>query len=334
MKKRIGYLGAGAWGYCLANLLASNGHEVTLWAQDPFLIEQIKANNEHPKFLGFRLEPNIKLTSDLKEAVIHQDYIIESVTSKGIRPVLDRILKIHPLEIPFILTSKGIEQNSLLLLPEVVLDIVGKDFQSKIGCLSGPSLAEEVLQKMPTSVVSSAYSIELSHEIKDLFTNQFFRVYPNQDLNGVAFGGAMKNIIAIASGIVDGLGFGQNSKAALITRGLHEMRKLSIVKGAKTDTLNGLSGLGDLCVTSLSSLSRNYKFGKLLAEGVPKEIAKQKIGMVVEGEYTCVSACQMGKKADIAVPISDAIFAIIYEGLDPLDAVKGLLKREIKEETL
>ena len=334
MKKRIGYLGAGAWGYCLANLLASNGHEVTLWAQDPFLIEQIKTKNEHPKFPGFRVEPNIKLTSDLKEAISHQDYIVESVTSKGIRQVLDRILKIQKLEIPFILTSKGIEQNSLLLLPEVVLDVLGEDFQTKVGCLSGPSLAEEVLQKMPTSVVSSAYTIELSSEIKDLFTNQFFRVYPNQDLNGVAFGGAMKNIIAIASGIVDGLGFGQNSKAALITRGLHEMRKLSTVKGAKADTLNGLSGLGDLCVTSLSSLSRNYKFGKLLAEGVPKDVAKQKIGMVVEGEYTCVSACQMGKKANIAVPISDAIFAIIYEGLDPLDAVKGLLRREIKEETL
>jgi glycerol-3-phosphate dehydrogenase (NAD(P)+) len=334
MKKKIGYLGAGAWGYCLANLLAGNGHEVTLWAQDAYLIDLIQKNKEHPKFLGFRVEPNLRLTANLQEAVLDKDFIVESVTSKGIRSVLDKISQFTELNIPFILTSKGIEQNSLLLLPEVVIDVMGEHFVNKVGCLSGPSLAEEVLQKMPTSVVSASYNPELAYQIKDLFTNQFFRVYPNQDLNGVAFGGAMKNIIAIAAGIIDGLGFGQNSKAALITRGLHEMRKLSTVKGAKAETLNGLSGLGDLCATSLSSLSRNYKFGKLLAEGVPKEIAKQKIGMVVEGEYTCVSACQMGKKAGIAVPIAEAIFAILYEGLDPLDAVKGLLKREIKEETL
>ncbi len=334
MKKKIGYLGAGAWGYCLANLLAANGHEVTLWAQDPLLIEAIKKNQEHPKFLGFRVEPSIHLTHHLKEAVIGQDFIVESVTSKGIRPVLTQIQSITNLNTPFVLTSKGIEQNSLLLLPEVVLDVLGESFRPFIGCISGPSLAEEVLHKMPTSVVSSAYAPELALKIKDLFSNQFFRVYPNFDLNGVAFGGAMKNIIAIAGGIVDGLGFGQNSKAALLTRGLHEMRKLSAIKGADKETLNGLSGLGDLCVTSLSSLSRNYKFGRLLAEGVTREVAKQKIGMVVEGEYTCVSACQMGKKAGIPMPISEAIFAIIYEGLDPLDAVKGLLKREIKEEML
>jgi glycerol-3-phosphate dehydrogenase (NAD(P)+) len=334
MKKKIGYLGAGAWGYCLANLLAANGHDVTLWAQDPFLIDQIKKNKEHPKFLGFKLESNIHLTTSLEEAVLGKDFIVESVTSKGIRTVLSKIQSFTELKTPFILTSKGIEQNSLMLLPEVVIDVMGEEFRNYVGCLSGPSLAEEVLQKMPTSVVSAAYHFELAQEIKALFSNQFFRVYPNHDLNGVAFGGAMKNIIAIASGIIDGLGFGQNSKAALITRGLHEMRKLSSVKEAKPETLNGLSGLGDLCVTSLSSLSRNYKFGRLLAEGVPKEVAKQKIGMVVEGEYTCVSACQMGKKASIPIPISEAIFAIIYEGLDPLDAVKGLLKREIKEETL
>ena len=334
MKKKIGYLGAGAWGYCLANLLAANGHKVTLWAQDPFMIEQIRTLDSHPRFLGFRLEKNIRLTTQLQEAIENQDYIVESVTSKGIRSILQQIALIKKLDTPLILTSKGIEQNSLLLLHEVVIDMLGSSFEDKVGYLSGPSLAEEVLQKMPTSVVSAAYHKPLAYEIKELFTNEFFRVYPNDDLNGVAFGGAMKNIIAIASGIIDGLGFGQNSKAALITRGLHEMRKLATYKGAKAETLNGLSGLGDLCVTSLSSLSRNYKFGRLIAEGVPKDVAKQKIGMVVEGEYTCVSACQMGKKADIAIPISEAIFAILYEGLDPLDAVKGLLRREIKEESL
>jgi glycerol-3-phosphate dehydrogenase (NAD(P)+) len=332
--KKIGYLGAGAWGYCLANLLAANGHEVTLWANDRLLIEMIKKNQEHPKFGGFRMQPGLRLTADLEEAINAKDYIVESVTSKGIRPVLERITAIQPLNTPLILTSKGIEQNSLLLLPEVVIDCLGEKFRPYVGCLSGPSLAEEVFQKMPTSVVSAAYEYSLSLEIKELFTNNFFRVYPNSDINGVSFGGAMKNIIAIASGIIDGLGFGQNSKAALITRGLHEMRKLSVMKQARAETLNGLSGLGDLCVTSLSLLSRNYKFGKLLAEGVPKEVARAKIGMVIEGEYTVVSACQMSKISGIPIPISEAIFAIIYEGLDPFEAVKGLLKREIKDEAL
>lgn len=334
MKKKIGYLGAGAWGYCLANLLAGNGHEVTLWAQDPNLIKFIKEKHEHPKFLGFKLEPSIKLTTELKDAIIGKDFIIESVTSKGIRPILAKIKEIKEPDVPFILTSKGIEQNSLLLLPEVVLDVLGQASQHLVGCLSGPSLADEVFHKMPTSVVSAAYDLQLAQEIKNLFSNQFFRVYPNSDLAGVAFGGAMKNIIAIASGIADGLGLGQNTKAALITRGLHEMRKLSVVKNAKAETLNGLSGLGDLCVTSLSSLSRNYKFGRFIAEGVPIEVAKEKIGMVIEGEYTCVSARQMGMEADISLPITDGIYSIIYEGLNPLDAVKNLFKREIKEETL
>jgi glycerol-3-phosphate dehydrogenase (NAD(P)+) len=334
MSKKIGYLGAGAWGYCLANLLAANGHAVTLWAHDPLLIETIKKLEAHPKFPGIKLERNVHLTCDLKEAILGKDFIVESVTSKGIRPILNQILEFGTFHTPFILTSKGIEQNSLLLLPEVVFDVMGESFKNLVGCLSGPSLAEEVMHKMPTSVVSSSFDTHLSNQIKDLFTNSFFRVYPNQDLYGVAFGGAMKNIIAIASGIIDGLGFGQNSKAALITRGLHEMRKLAQYKGAKAETLNGLSGLGDLCVTSLSSLSRNYKFGRLIAEGVPIAVAKQKIGMVVEGEYTCVSACQMSKKSGVPLPISEAVYLIIYEGLDPLDAVKALLKREVKDEYL
>jgi glycerol-3-phosphate dehydrogenase (NAD(P)+) len=169
---------------------------------------------------------------------------------------------------------------------------------------------------------------------KDIFATPYFRIYPNADINGVVFGGAMKNIMAIACGIADGLGFGDNTKAALMTRGLHEIRKLAVAKGCKPETLNGLSGMGDLCVTCLSTLSRNYMFGRLLAEGLGPQAAKEKIGMVVEGMYTCVSALQLGAKTQIPVPITQAVYSIIYEELNPRDAVKALLQRAIKEEHL
>jgi glycerol-3-phosphate dehydrogenase (NAD(P)+) len=233
-----------------------------------------------------------------------------------------------------IITSKGIEQNSGLLLPEVLVEVLGEEVRPYIGCLSGPSHAEEVVQRLPTSVVSSSYDPSFMHRIVEVFSSSFFRVYPNADIHGVSFGGAMKNIIAIACGISDGLGFGDNTKAALMTRGLHEIRKLSAVKGCNPETLNGLSGLGDLCVTCLSKLSRNYSFGRLIAEGLDPQSAKEKIGMVVEGAYTCVSALQLGRKSSIAIPITEAVHSIIYEHLNPQQAVRALLQRAIKEEHL
>ena len=200
--------------------------------------------------------------------------------------------------------------------------------------MSGPSHAEEVVQKLPTSVVVASYDPSLMRQIVDIFATPYFRVYPNADINGVAFGGAVKNIIAIACGISDGLGFGDNTKAALMTRGLHEIRKLSVTKGCKPETLNGLSGMGDLCVTCLSKLSRNYMFGRLIAEGLESQVAQEKIGMVVEGAYTCVSALQLAKKAKVEVPITQAVYSIIYENLDPHQAVHLLLQRATKEEHL
>lgn len=169
-------------------------------------------------------------------------------------------------------------------------------------------------------------------KVCDLFSSPHFRCYPNHDVIGVAFGGAMKNVMAVACGISDGMGFGDNTKAAIMTRGLHEMRRLSVTKGCNPETLNGLSGMGDLCVTCLSVLSRNYSFGRLIAEGLSIEDAKQEIGMVVEGAYTCYSAMQLAEKAGIELPIGEIVYKIIKEGLDPKKAVKQLLDREVKEE--
>lgn len=331
---RIGYLGAGTWGFCLASLLASKGHQVILWTANPEFAKTLSKKREHPKLGHYKAEEGVIFTSDLKTAITDVEFLIESVTSKGMRPVFEQVLALGGVSCPVVLTSKGIEQNSCLLLPEVVLQVLGEGHRKKIGCLSGPSHAEEVVQKLPTSIVCAAYDQELMFQIRDLFSTPFFRVYPNNDLNGVAFGGAMKNIIAIACAISDGLGFGDNTKAALMTRGLHEIRKLSVVKACKADTLNGLAGLGDLCVTCLSKLSRNYMFGRLIAEGLDSQAAKEKIGMVVEGAYTCVSALQLAQKAHIEVPITQAVYSILYEGLNPRDAVKALLQRAIKEEHL
>jgi glycerol-3-phosphate dehydrogenase (NAD(P)+) len=232
------------------------------------------------------------------------------------------------------LTSKGIEQNTELLLSEVLLQVLGDECKPFIGCLSGPSHAEEVVGDLPTSVVASAYELSTIHTIREAFVTPTFRIYPNTDINGVLFGGAMKNIMAIACGISDGLKFGDNTQAALMTRGLHEIRKLSVTKGCRPETLNGLAGMGDLCVTCLSTHSRNYRFGRLIAEGYSPQDARSKINAAVEGMYTCLSAVQLGKHHRIDLPISQAIFQILYENMPPLEAVKSILQRATKEEHL
>lgn len=328
---KIGYLGAGTWGFALATLLAKNGHQVTVWTRDPAFADQLQKSRVHPKLPGIEAPSTIHFTSDLKKALHGAEAIVESVTSSGIRPVFEQVQVSH---LPIILTSKGIEQGTGLLLPEVVSSLLGAPESPLVGCLSGPSHAEDIILNLPTSVVCSAYNPDIMKMIQELFTTPTFRIYPNADIRGVCFGGAMKNIIAIACGISEGLGCGDNTKAALMTRGLHEIRKLCTVKQCKPETLNGLSGMGDLCVTCMSRHSRNYRFGKLLAEGFSPEGARQKIGMAVEGIYTCVSARELGHKHNVPVPITEATYQIIYAGLDPREAVKTLLQRAIKEEHL
>lgn len=333
--KRIAYLGAGTWGFSLANLLASKGNQVVLWSVVPEVTEALNTSGEHPKLPGCKKHDNVKVTADLKEALAGCDYIVESVTSSGVRPVFEQVLAlIGDVKVPVIITSKGIEQNSGLLLPEVVLEVLGQGVRPLLGCISGPTHAEEVIQKLPAVLVGTAYEKDLMYDVCDLFQTPYFRMYPNYDINGVAFGGAMKNIVAIACGISDGLGFGDNTKAALITRGLHEIRKLSFTKGCNPDTLNGLAGLGDLCVTCMSTLSRNYRFGRFMAEGLDPQAAKEKVGQAVEGIYSCVSAVQLSEKSHIPIPISQAVHDVVYKGMDPREAVKTLFKREIKDEHL
>lgn len=328
---KIVYLGAGTWGFALASVLGKNGHDVTVWARDHETAKMLQTKRYHPKLPQVAAPSNVHFTSDFESAVEGAEVIVESVTASGIRSVFEKLGKVN---VPVILTSKGIEQGTGFLLPEVICSIWGVKQSPLIGALSGPSHAEDIMINAPTSVVCSGFDPEVMKLIQDLFTTPSFRIYPNGDLLGVCFGGAMKNIIAIACGISDGLKCGDNTKAALMTRGLHEIRKLSAVKKCKPETLYGLSGMGDLCVTCMSSHSRNYRFGKLVAEGFSPEGARQKIGMAVEGIYTCVAARELGLKHHIPVPITEVTYQIIYGGLDPREAVKLLLQRAIKEEHL
>lgn len=329
---KIGYLGAGSWGYCLASVLSSKKHKVISWTTNQALADQLNQEKKHPFLPVSKYKGEIRFTTKLSEVLEDIDLLVESVTSAGLRPVLEKVKAAKTPPCPIVVTSKGIEQNSGLILPEVVIQVFGEKSRSQVGVLSGPGYAEEVIRGLPTSVVASAYDSEVTKLICETFTTENFRVYPNPDIQGVAFGGSLKNIIAIACGIAEGLKLGSSAKAALITRGLHEIRKLAVACGCHADTLNGLSGMGDLCMTCSSTISRNFRFGLLIAEGKTPEQSQKEIKMVVEGVYTAVSALQLSIQYNIPMPITEIVNKIIYEGLKPLNAVKILMQRPIKEE--
>lgn len=331
---KIGFLGAGTWGYCLASLLASKGFEVVSWTRDAQLAAHLQTHRRHPRLKAEKAPPQLRFTSEIAEVLDGVQVLIESVTSKGIRPVFEQVFTYGTPRCPIVITSKGIEQNSGLILPEVIVEVFGSDIRLQVGALSGPGYAQEVIDGLPTSLVGTAYSQTVMLALCDLFTTQTFRVYPNGDVAGVAFGGALKNVIAIACGISDGLGYGNGAKAALMTRGLHEIRKLGLALGCKIDTFYGLSGMGDIFLTCGSLMSRNYRFGHLLAQGRSVAEARTEIGMVVEGAYTCVSALQLSQQTQIPMPITEQVHRILFEGLAPAAAVKALMQRVIKEEHL
>lgn len=317
---KIGYMGFGAWGRTLALLLAKNGHDVTVWARD------FSSNDSLPE------TGTCKFTTHLREALDDAEVWVESVTSKGARILCEQI---HGLQIPLrplIFTSKGIEQTTGFILPDVAESVFGKG--CILGLLSGPGYAEEVIQGLPASVVAASSTAGFSQTISALFSNDTFRVYPNSDMRGVALGGALKNIYAIACGISDGLGYGHGARAALMTRGLHEMVKLACFFGCSIETLYGLSGMGDLFLTCSSVLSRNYRFGHFLAKGCSVEQATDQVGSIVEGHYTCRSAYKLKSRHHIKMPITETLYRILFEGLDVTQALPLLMQRMIKEETL
>lgn len=331
---KFGYLGAGTWGFCLASLLAAKGHKVISWTKNAELAKRLNSGKEHPHLPGHFAIKGMHFTTDLAEALEDADMIVEAVTAAGLRPVFEQVRNIKIPNCPIVITSKGIEQNTGLILPEIAIEIFGEEALPLVGCLSGPGYAQEIIKGLPTSVVGAAFDPDVAFKICDAFTTKSFRVYPNADIRGVAYGGALKNIIAIACGISDGLALGYSSKAALMTRGLHEICKLAVARNCKKETLYGLSGMGDICLTCGSMISRNSRFGFMLAQGMTRSAAEKQIEMVVEGAYTCVSALQLSEQEGIIMPITKTIHDILYKELRPIDAVQALMQRTVKEEHL
>jgi glycerol-3-phosphate dehydrogenase (NAD(P)+) len=330
---RVCVLGIGSWGFTLARLLAIKGYEVICWSTKPDLVKSLSNGGEHPKMAGYKAHPGMRFTTNMEEALIGVELIVESVTAKGVRSVFEQVKALGNPLAPIVITSKGIEQNSDKILCEVIIEVMGEQYRSLVGYLSGPSYAQEVIKGLPTAIVSSAYSQQTMTAICNAFSTPALRIYPNSDVMGVALGGALKNIIAIACGISDGLKMGDSARAALMTRGLHEISKLAVAMGCRIATLHGLSGLGDLCMTCSSSLSRNYRFGHLLSTGMKPQEAMDKIGMVVEGAYTAISALQLSRAMNIPMPITEGIYNVIYtEGVSISDGIEKLMQRTVKEE--
>jgi len=331
---KIGFLGAGSWGFCLAALLAGKGYQVVSWTTKEALCSDLNRTKKHPFFQDYPATGDITFTTDLNEALDGIDILVESVTAAGIRPVFEKIRASGLAPCPIILSSKGIEHGRGLILADVVMEVLGSDFKPHIGFISGPSFASEVIAGLPTSVVGTGLSSEIIDIVCETFNTPAFRVYPNSDYLGVAYGGALKNVIAIACGIAEGLALGSSARAALITRGLHEVRKLAMTRGCRQETLNGLSGMGDFVLTCNSMLSRNFKYGYLLAKGFAPQEAERQIGMVVEGAYTAPSALMLGRESSVPLPIIGVVSGIIDGHISPSCAVNALMQRTIKEEYL
>ena len=333
MNKRIGILGSGTWGTALANLLISIGHEVTLWSKFESELEYIASNHAHKNLPGVVISEQIKLTSSLEEAICDQDVVVMAVPSPFVRQTA-ALIRDYVKDGQIIVTvAKGVEKGTLMTTSEIIHDEL-KEKDLPVVALSGPTHAEEVAIGLPTLIVSACEDVKAAEQIQDIFySSKCLRVYTNQDIKGVEICGALKNIIAIAAGMSDGLGFGDNAKAALITRGLREITKIGLAVGANINTFSGLTGIGDIVVTATSVHSRNHKAGYLLGQGYSLEETLEKVGMVVEGLNSLEAAIELEQKYGLNLPIIDTVSAIISGKTSAKEAVPALFGRSKKDET-
>jgi len=334
MKERIAIIGAGSWGSALARIISDNGYEVKLFDVDENIVNEINQFHTNKSKLPVgTLNENVTATTNLKEAIAFGDLIVLAVPTAVIRGVLANINKVIESPKIFVNASKGIEPNTYKRVSEITKEEVDAKYIKGFVALTGPSHAEEVIQQMLTVVTAASDDMEIAKKVQEIFSNQtYFRVYRLNDLIGAELGGSLKNIIALASGILEGLGYGDNTKAALITRGLVEMRRLAVAMGAKEETLFGLTGLGDLVVTAMSKHSRNFQAGYKIGSGKDLEKALSEMTMVVEGARSCISAYQASRELGIETPIIDAVYDIIYNKVDPRERILELMKRALKEE--
>ncbi|MBM4158081.1 MAG: NAD(P)H-dependent glycerol-3-phosphate dehydrogenase [Ignavibacteria bacterium] len=329
----ISVLGAGGWGTTLSVLLNRNGHNVTLWEFNQEYANTLNEYRENFYFLPKIIIPkSIKITNDLEYAVNKKDIIVITTPTQYIRKSFQDLSNYNFGNSVIVSASKGIENNSLMLVSEILRDIFKKVKSKKISCLSGPSHAEEVSRKIPTAVVCASFDSSVTRYIQNTFSNKYFRVYRSSDLTGTELGGALKNVIAIATGISEGAGFGDNSKAALMTRGITEIVRLGLKYNARIETFFGLSGIGDLIVTCSSVYSRNRYVGNQIGEGKKLKNILKEMKMVAEGVATTQSAYELSKLYKIEMPITEKVYSILFKGEKPHKATRDLMLRKLKVE--
>lgn len=330
---RIGVLGAGGWGTTLAILLCQNGNDVTLWEFNPEYAKTLSEYRENFYYLPkVKIPKAISITNDLEFAASEKNVIVIATPTQFIRSSLSGLHNFDFKDTLLVSVSKGIENKTLLLVSDILMDIFKKSKRKNILCLSGPSHAEEVSRKIPTAVVCASEDKSNSKVIQKIFSNSYFRVYTNDDLIGTEIGGALKNVIAIAAGISDGSGFGDNTKAAIMTRGINEIMRLGLSMNAKSETFFGLSGIGDLIVTCSSAYSRNRSVGEQIGKGKKLSTILKEMKMVAEGVTTTKSAFELSKKLNIELPITHQVYNILFKNKDPHIATENLMKRNLRGE--
>ena len=327
---RIGVLGAGAWGTALALVLASNGHQVRLWSREASHRETLRCDRENTRYLpGAALPDTLEIIDDPTSHLQHSDQVLIAVPSEGFADMVATLAKDWPEHTGLIWATKGFVPDTGVLLHEIAeKQLPG----TQHALITGPSFATEVSKHQPTTVVAASTDLSFAQTVQQLFQAPHFRVYVSQDLVGAELGGAVKNVLAIAVGIAEGLGFGMNAQAALMTRGLAEMMRLGQTLGAQNETLMGLSGLGDLILTCSDNQSRNRRFGLALGKGKHPEKIIQDIGQVVEGMVTARTVYQLAQQHGVEMPISTQVYRVLYENLAPFDAVEYLLGRQSGKE--
>lgn len=330
---QIGVIGAGSWGTTLANLLAKKGFNIALWVYEDDLIQPIATKRENPLYLpGVKLSEKIIPTGSLKEVCQHKDLLISVIPSQIVRQMMQDIHPFLPSQVKLVSATKGIENNTLLTMSGVFKEVLPIKEGEQLAVLSGPSFALEVSKETPTAVTIASKNQELAKQLQKVFSTPYFRAYTNSDVLGVELGGALKNVIAIAAGISDGLDFGHNTRAALITRGLAEISRLALKMGANALTLSGLAGLGDLILTCTGELSRNRSVGIKLGKGMELTNILRDMKMVAEGIKTTKAAYDLSKKMEVAMPITEQVYYILYQNKNPKEAVTELMTRDLKVE--
>lgn len=328
---KVAFLGGGSFGTALSVLLANKGNDISIWDRKIEVIEDINNNHRNSKYIKDLVLPdNIKAYQALAEAVEGSEYIVLAIPSHVIRSLCHSLKGIIKPDQVIVSVAKGIEEDTLMRLSEVINDELP---ENHVVVLSGPSHAEEVSLCIPTTVVVSSKDMKYAEEVQELFMTSYFRVYTNDDLVGVEIGGAVKNIIALAAGVCDGIGYGDNTKAALMTRGMSEIMRIGVKLGGRKETFFGLTGMGDLIVTCTSMHSRNRRAGILIGHGTPLEETVEQIGMVVEGIKACRGFYHLKEKEDISMPITDILYKVLFDGMDPRQGVEELMSRDKRDES-